>query len=125
MPFPSSVRGLFQRPTTQNWQGLIHAYNRWLPVSDRTPVISLCEGSTPLVAAPALSARLGRGIQVHLKVDGLNPTGSFKIMLMCRENLMLIFERLIAIRSFRIDDHYSGLLEFYQRVQLTQEHLLL
>ena len=78
MPFPSSVRGLFQRPTTQNWQGLIHAYNRWLPVSDRTPVISLCEGSTPLVAAPALSARLGRGIQVHLKVDGLNPTGSFK-----------------------------------------------
>ena len=78
MPFTSSVRGLFQRPTTQNWQGLIHAYNRWLPVSDRTPVISLCEGATPLVPAPALSARLGRGIEVHLKVDGLNPTGSFK-----------------------------------------------
>jgi threonine synthase len=57
---------------------LIKAYGRWLPVSDRTPVVSLCEGATPLIHAPAISLRLGRGIQVHLKVDGLNPTGSFK-----------------------------------------------
>ncbi|MFZ4803447.1 MAG: threonine synthase [Synechococcus lacustris] len=78
MPFSDSIRRLLQRPIHQNWQGLINGYSRWLPVSDRTPVVSLCEGATPLVPAPALSARLGRGITVHLKVDGLNPTGSFK-----------------------------------------------
>ena len=78
MPFSDSIRRLIQRPIHQNWQGLIDGYSRWLPVSDRTPVVSLCEGATPLVPAPALSARLGRGIKVHLKVDGLNPTGSFK-----------------------------------------------
>ena len=78
MPFSDSIRRLIQRPIHQNWQGLIDGYSRWLPVSDRPPVVSLCEGATPLVAAPALSARLGRGIKVHLKVDGLNPTGSFK-----------------------------------------------
>ena len=78
MPLLRSVRGLFKRPTTQNWQGLIPAYRRWLPVSDATPVISLCEGATPLVPAPAISERLGRGIRVFLKVDGHNPTGSFK-----------------------------------------------
>ena len=78
MPLLRSVRGLFRRPTTQNWKGLIDAYGRWLPVSDHTPVVSLCEGATPLVPAPALSQRIGRGVQVHLKVDGHNPTGSFK-----------------------------------------------
>jgi threonine synthase len=78
VPFSDSIRRLIQRPIHQNWQGLIDGYSRWLPVSDRTPVVSLCEGATPLVPAPALSARLGRGIKVHLKVDGLNPTGSFK-----------------------------------------------
>jgi threonine synthase len=78
VPFSDSIRRLLQRPIHQNWQGLINGYSRWLPVSDRTPVVSLCEGATPLVPAPALSARLGRGITVHLKVDGLNPTGSFK-----------------------------------------------
>ena len=78
MPFSDSIRRLIQRPIHQNWQGLIDGYSRWLPVSDRTPIVSLCEGATPLVPAPALSARLGRGIKVHLKVDGLNPTGSFK-----------------------------------------------
>jgi threonine synthase len=78
VPFSDSIRRLIQRPIHQNWQGLIDGYSRWLPVSDRTPIVSLCEGATPLVPAPALSARLGRGIKVHLKVDGLNPTGSFK-----------------------------------------------
>ncbi|TGG77579.1 MAG: threonine synthase [Aphanocapsa feldmannii 277cV] len=58
--------------------GLIEAYRPWLPVSDKTPVISLMEGNTPLVPAPAVAARIGRGVRVYLKVDGLNPTGSFK-----------------------------------------------
>ena len=66
------------RPTMQDWPGVIEAYRRWLPVSDRTPVITLREGSTPLIPAPVIAERIGRGVKVYLKYDGLNPTGSFK-----------------------------------------------
>ena len=66
------------RPTMQDWPGLIEAYRRWLPVSERTPVITLREGSTPLIPAPMIAERIGRGVKVYLKYDGLNPTGSFK-----------------------------------------------
>src|SRR3990172_5748464 len=55
---------------------LIDRYRSFLPVSDNTPVISLAEGSTPLLAAHRLSERLG--LRVYLKLEGLNPTGSFK-----------------------------------------------
>jgi threonine synthase len=58
------------------WRGLIEAYRDRLPVSDATPVITLHEGNTPLVPAPVLSARTG--CDVWLKVEGANPTGSFK-----------------------------------------------
>ncbi|MFC4109145.1 threonine synthase [Micromonospora zhanjiangensis] len=58
------------------WRGLIEAYRDRLPVSDSTPVVTLHEGNTPLVPAPVLSARTG--CDVHLKVEGANPTGSFK-----------------------------------------------
>lgn len=78
MPVPETLRRLLKPPITQAWPGLIESYRPWLPVSDRTPVVSLGEGATPLVPAPALAERLGRGIRVWLKVDGLNPTGSFK-----------------------------------------------
>jgi threonine synthase len=47
-----------------------------LPVGDGTPLVSLGEGSTPLVHAPRLSERLG--LDLWLKVEGANPTGSFK-----------------------------------------------
>ena len=66
------------RPTMQDWPGLIEAYRRWLPVSESTPVITLREGSTPLIPAPMIAERIGRGVKVYLKYDGLNPTGSFK-----------------------------------------------
>jgi threonine synthase len=56
--------------------GLIERYRERLPVTDATPVVSLGEGSTPLVHAPRLSALTG--LEVHLKYEGLNPTGSFK-----------------------------------------------
>jgi threonine synthase len=56
--------------------GLIERYRDRLPVTDATPVVSLGEGSTPLVHAPRLSALTG--LEVHLKYEGLNPTGSFK-----------------------------------------------
>jgi threonine synthase len=55
---------------------LIKRYERFLPVSGATPVVSLAEGSTPLIPAPRLSAQLG--LDIHLKLEGLNPTGSFK-----------------------------------------------
>jgi threonine synthase len=58
------------------WPGLIEAYRSRLPVSDSTPVITLQEGATPLVPAQELSRRTG--CDVYLKVEGANPTGSFK-----------------------------------------------
>ncbi len=58
------------------WRGLIEAYRDRLPVTHATPVITLHEGNTPLVPAPVLSSRLG--CDVYLKVEGANPTGSFK-----------------------------------------------
>jgi threonine synthase len=58
------------------WPGLIEAYRSRLPVTDLTPVITLLEGNTPLLRAPRLSA--ATGCDVWLKVEGANPTGSFK-----------------------------------------------
>jgi threonine synthase len=58
------------------WPGLIEAYRSRLPVSDDTPVVTLQEGATPLLPAPELSRRTG--CEVFLKVEGANPTGSFK-----------------------------------------------
>ncbi len=55
---------------------LIERYRDFLPVSDSTPIVSLGEGGTPLVHLARLSARLG--VEVHAKVEGQNPTGSFK-----------------------------------------------
>ena len=58
------------------WPGLINAYRERLPVTDATPVVTLHEGGTPLVHAPTLSEKTG--CEVYLKVEGANPTGSFK-----------------------------------------------
>ena len=58
------------------WRGLIEEYRDRLPVTDATPVITLLEGATPLVPAHHLSELTG--CQVWLKVEGANPTGSFK-----------------------------------------------
>jgi threonine synthase len=56
--------------------GLIERYRERLPIDPGEPVVSLDEGGTPLLPAPRLSERLGAS--VHLKVEGANPTGSFK-----------------------------------------------
>ncbi|WP_074457675.1 threonine synthase [Candidatus Synechococcus spongiarum] len=64
--------------TAKAWPGLVETYRSWLPVDDNTPVVSLLEGNTPLLRSPTLEKRIGRGVRVFLKVDGLNPTGSFK-----------------------------------------------
>ncbi|CAN5426161.1 threonine synthase [soil metagenome] len=65
-------------PATQPWKGLIHRYREYLPVSDTTQIISLCEGNTPLIHCPHLSAMVGKDVDVFAKYEGLNPTGSFK-----------------------------------------------
>jgi threonine synthase len=61
---------------TAGWRGVIEEYREFLPVTAKTPVVTLLEGGTPLIAAPRLSERVGA--QVWLKVEGANPTGSFK-----------------------------------------------
>ncbi len=61
-----------------NDRGVIARWQQYLPVSDATPFVSLNEGSTPLIHSPKLSARVGRGCEVFVKYEGLNPTGSFK-----------------------------------------------
>jgi threonine synthase len=59
-------------------RGVIERYRAFLPVSEATPVISLGEGGTPLIFSPRLSAAVGRGCEVYIKYEGLNPTCSFK-----------------------------------------------
>ena len=58
------------------WRGLIEAYRDRLPVTDEWTPVTLLEGGTPLIHARRLSEQTG--CTVHLKVEGLNPTGSFK-----------------------------------------------
>jgi threonine synthase len=58
------------------WRGIIDAYRDRLPVTDRTPIVTLHEGNTPLLDAPRLSEQVGA--RVLLKIEGANPTGSFK-----------------------------------------------
>src|SRR5438105_3500273 len=59
-------------------RGVIELYREFLPVSDSTPIVSLGEGNTPLIYCPKLSKRVGRGCEVFVKNEGVNPTGSFK-----------------------------------------------
>jgi threonine synthase len=62
----------------QPWPGLIEQYRQYLPVSDKTPIVTLLEGNTPLIPTPAIAERIGKKVRVFVKYDGLNPTGSFK-----------------------------------------------
>ncbi len=63
-------------PVGGGWPGVIGAYRPHLPVNPATPIITLHEGGTPLLLAPALSERVNA--RVYLKIEGANPTGSFK-----------------------------------------------
>ena len=60
------------------YQGLINTFREYLPVSDKTPVITLNEGNTPLIKAENLSKKIGLDAEIYLKFEGCNPTGSFK-----------------------------------------------
>lgn len=59
-----------------SWKGIIDHYRPRLEMDDDTPVISLGEGNTPMILSERLSERTG--LEVYLKFEGMNPTGSFK-----------------------------------------------
>ena len=61
----------------QPWQGVIEKYRDFLPVSDKTPIITLKEGNTPLIKVTNLGD-LSKKLNLYFKFDGANPTGSFK-----------------------------------------------
>ncbi|HEY2831190.1 MAG TPA: threonine synthase [Sporichthyaceae bacterium] len=70
------MRTVTPRVGTHQWRGVIEEYRDRLPVDATTPVVTLREGGTPLVPAPVISEMTG--CEVWLKVEGANPTGSFK-----------------------------------------------
>tara|TARA_B100000965_G_scaffold356970_1_gene335283 strand:- start:3471 stop:4577 length:1107 start_codon:yes stop_codon:yes gene_type:complete len=77
--FSKKLKQFFRSvPKKNNWNGLIEAYKPWLPVTNKTPIISLKEGATPLIEIKSIADRIGKGVKVYAKYDGLNPTGSFK-----------------------------------------------
>jgi threonine synthase len=64
--------------TTKRYTGLIENYRDRLPVSDTTRIISLGEGNTPLIQLQNIPALIGKQVDIYVKYEGLNPTGSFK-----------------------------------------------
>lgn len=65
--------------STHPWKGIIDAYGSHFSVSSKTPIITLNEGNTPLIEAPHIAKLCNvPGLKVYLKVEGANPTGSFK-----------------------------------------------
>ena len=60
------------------WSGVIEEFRKFLPVTERTPVVTLCEGNTSLIRASRLAKRICPHVDLYLKVEGANPTGSFK-----------------------------------------------
>ena len=60
------------------YKGLINKYRQYLPVADGTEIITLNEGNTPLLKADNLARKIGFDIELYLKFEGCNPTGSFK-----------------------------------------------
>src|SRR5690242_13623704 len=63
---------------SRRYTGLIERYRDRLPVSASTPIISLGEGNTPLIRLNNIPRKLGADVELYVKFEGLNPTGSFK-----------------------------------------------
>lgn len=60
------------------WRGIVREFRDLLPPISEASVVTLLEGNTPLIPAPRLARRIAPGLELHLKFEGLNPTGSFK-----------------------------------------------
>ena len=65
-------------PIRPRYTGLIDKYRDRLPVHDDTRIISLGEGNTPLIRLNNIPGTLGKDVDIYVKYEGLNPTGSFK-----------------------------------------------
>ncbi|MFC1693384.1 threonine synthase [Candidatus Latescibacterota bacterium] len=65
------------------YRGVIHTYRDFLPVTDKTPIITLLEGNTPLIKALNIPREIGLDSELYFKYEGVNPTGSFKDRGMC------------------------------------------
>jgi threonine synthase len=61
-----------------DWKGIVHQYRDFLPVTEKTPILTLREGNTPLIKARNLTVDILAGVELYFKFDGANPTGSFK-----------------------------------------------
>lgn len=64
--------------TQTRYTGLIERYRNRLPVNDDTRLISLCEGNTPLIQLQNIPRLINKDVDIYVKFEGLNPTGSFK-----------------------------------------------
>ena len=64
--------------TDKHYRGLINKYKEYLPVTEKTPIVTLNEGNTPLIKADNLAKKIGINAEIYLKFEGSNPTGSFK-----------------------------------------------
>jgi len=65
-------------PFRERYTGLINRYRDRLPINDDTRIISLGEGNTPLIKLNNIPALIGKEVDIYVKYEGLNPTGSFK-----------------------------------------------
>ena len=72
------MNSLFPIESASRWEGLIDRYAEYLPVSEKTPVITLNEGNTPLIPAKNFVEAIGGKFDLFLKYEALNPTCSFK-----------------------------------------------
>lgn len=70
-------------PFRPRYTGLIEKYRDRLPISDDTRIISLGEGNTPLIRLNNIPKIVGKKVEIYVKYEGLNPTGSFKDRGMC------------------------------------------
>ncbi|HAM51078.1 MAG TPA: hypothetical protein DCP92_10460 [Nitrospiraceae bacterium] len=60
------------------WRGLIEEYRECLPVSDKTPAVTMQGGQNPLMKVINLQRKIGIDFHIYMKYEGANPTGSFK-----------------------------------------------
>ena len=60
------------------WRGVVREFREILPPIPDEAVVTLLEGNTPLVPVPRLAQRIARGLELYVKIEGQNPTGSFK-----------------------------------------------
>lgn len=64
--------------TKSTWKGIIREYIDFFPITEKTPIVTLLEGNTPLVGVNNLTKKLNLNLNLYLKFDGANPSGSFK-----------------------------------------------